>query len=85
MLLKFLGAESKSVRLRNIEPGRTVVYDGMLFIVTDEPQGDVYDRMCVRLSTGVSTLLSVDDEVIPVEVEADILSAERDLFAREDI
>lgn len=86
MLLNFVGANITPVPLGNIKTGQTIVYDGMLFIVTDEPQSDVpYDVMCIRLSTGESLTLSLDDKVIPVDTELNILSADSSLFYREDI
>lgn len=86
MLLNFVGANITPVPLGDIKVGQTVAFDGMLFIVTDEPQSDVpYDVMCIRLSTGESLTLSLDDKVIPVDTELNILSADSSLFYREDI
>lgn len=86
MLLNFVGANTTPVPLGNIKIGQTIIYDGMLFIVTDEPQSDIpLDIMCIRLSTGESLTLSVEDKVIPVDTELNILSADSSLFYREDI
>lgn len=86
MLLNFVGANITPVPLGNIKTGQTIVYDGMLFIVTDEPQSDIpLDVMCIRLSTGESLTLSVEDKVIPVDTELNILSADSSLFYRENI
>lgn len=86
MLLKFVGANTTPVPLGNIETGQTIIYDGMLFIVTDEPESDIpLDVMCIRLFTGESLTLSVEDKVIPVDTELNILSADSSLFYRENI
>lgn len=86
MLLNFVGANITPVPLGNIKTGQTVVFDGMLFIVTDEPQSDVpYDVMCIRLFTGESLTLSVEDKVIPVDAELNILSGDSSLLYRENI
>jgi hypothetical protein len=86
MLLNFVGANITPVPLGNLETGQTIVFDGMLFIVTDEPQSDVpHDVMCIRLSTGESLTLSLEDKVIPVDTGLNILSADSSLFYREDI
>ena len=86
MLLNFVGANTTPVPLGNIKTGQTIIYDGMLFIVTNEPESDIpYDAMCIRLSTGESLTLSVEDKVIPVDTELNILSADSSLFYREDI
>lgn len=86
MLLNFVGVNITPVPLGNIKTGQTIVYDGMLFIVTDEPQSDIpLDVMCIRLSTGESLTLSVEDKVIPVDTELNILSADSSLFYRENI
>lgn len=86
MLLSFVGSGIVSIPLSDIKAGQTVVYDGMLFIVTDEPQSDVPgDVMCIRLSTGESLTLSLDNKVIPVDTGVTILSADSSLLYREDI
>ena len=86
MLLSFVGSGIVSIPLSDIKVGQTVIYDGMLFIVTDEPQSGVpRDVMCVRLSTGESFTLSLDDKVIPVDTGVTILSADSSLLYREDI
>ena len=86
MLLSFVGSGIVSIPLSDIKAGQTVVHDGMLFIVTDEPQSDVpCDVMCIRLSTGESLTLSLEDKVIPVDTGLNILSADSSLFYREDI
>lgn len=86
MLLSFVGSGIVSIQLSDIKAGQTVIYDGMLFIVTDEPQSDVPgDVMCIRLSTGESLTLSLDDKVIPVDTGVTILSADSSLLYREDI
>lgn len=86
MLLSFVGSGIVSIPLSDIKAGQTVVYDGMLFIVTDEPQSDVPgDVMCIRLSTGESLTLSLDDKVIPVDTGVTILSADSSLLYRESI
>lgn len=86
MLLSFVGSGIVSIPLSDIKTGQTIVYDGMLFIVTDEPQSDVPgDVMCIRLSTGESLTLSLDDKVIPVDTGVTILSADSSLLYREDI
>lgn len=84
MILNFVGDNIPSVALGDTKAGQTVVYDGMLFIVTDEPQSDApCDVMCVRLSTGESLTLSFDDKVILVNTELNILSGDSSLFYRE--
>ena len=86
MLLNFVGANTIPVPLGDIKVGQTIIYDGMLFIVTDEPESDIpLDVMCIRLSTGESLTLSVEDKVIPVDTELNILSADSSLFYRENI
>lgn len=86
MLLSFVGSGIVSIPLSDIKTGQTIVYDGMLFIVTDEPQSDVPgDVMCIRLSTGESLTLSLDDKVIPVDTGVTILSADSSLLYRENI
>ena len=86
MLLNFVGANTTPVPLGNIKTGQTIVYDGMLFIVTDEPESDIpLDVMCIRLSAGESLTLSVEDKVIPVDTKLNILSADSSLFYGEDI
>lgn len=86
MLLNFVGDNIKSVPLGNIKTGQTVIYEGMLFIVTDEPESDIpLDVMCIRLFTGESLTLSVEDKVIPVDTELNILSGDSSLLYREDI
>lgn len=86
MLLNFVGANTIPVPLGDIKIGQTIIYDGMLFIVTDEPESDIpLDVMCIRLSTGESLTLSVEDKVIPVDTELNILSADSGLFYRENI
>nr|DAH69903.1 MAG TPA: translation initiation factor-like protein [Caudoviricetes sp.] len=86
MLLNFVGANTTPVPLGDIKVGQTIIYDGMLFIVTDEPESDIpLDVMCIRLSTGESLTLSVEDKVIAVDTELNILSADSDLFYRENI
>lgn len=86
MLLNFVGANTTPVPLGDIKVGQTIIYDGMLFIVTDEPESDIpLDVMCIRLSTGESLTLSVEDKVIPVDTELNILSADSGLFYRENI
>ena len=86
MVLNFVGGSIKSVPLGVTQVGQTVVYEGMLFIVTDEPQSDVPgDVMCIRLSTGESLTLSVEDEVILVNTELNILSGDSSLLYREDV
>lgn len=86
MLLNFVGANTTPVPLGDIKTGQTIIYDGMLFIVTDEPQSGVpRDVMCIRLSTGESFTLSLEDKVIPVDTGLNILSADSSLFYREDI
>lgn len=86
MLLNFVGDNIKSVPLGNIKTGQTVIYEGMLFIVTDEPESDIpLDVMCIRLSTGESLTLSLDNKVIPVDTGVTILSADSSLLYREDI
>lgn len=86
MLLNFVGANTTPVPLGDIKTGQTVIYDGMLFIVTDEPESDIpLDVMCIRLSTGESLTLSLDNKVIPVDTGVTILSADSSLLYREDI
>lgn len=86
MLLNFVGANTTPVPLGDIKVGQTIIYDGMLFIVTDEPESDIpLDVMCIRLSTGESLTLSVEDKVIPVDTELNILSGDSSLFYRENI
>lgn len=86
MVLNFVGDNIKSVPLGVTQVGQTVVYEGMLFIVTDELQNDAPgDVMCIRLSTGESLNLSPEDKVIPVDTELNILSGDSSLLYREDI
>lgn len=86
MLLNFVGADIIPVPLGDIKTGQTVIYEGMLFIVTDEPESDIpLDVMCIRLFTGESLTLSVEDKVIPVDTELNILSGDSSLLYREAI
>lgn len=86
MLLNFVGVNITPVPLGNIKTGQTIIYNGMLFIVTDEPESDIpYDVMCIRLFTGEALTLSVEDKVIPVDTELNILSGDSSLFYREAI
>ena len=86
MLLNFVGANITPVPLGNLETGPTIVFDGMLCIVTDDPQSDVpHDVMGIRLFTGESLTLSVEDKVIPVDTQLNILSVDSSLFYRENI